>query len=221
MMEGLLGIFLAFLIFILVLFFVKRKPDQKVALEIKNAMKSFGFINLEPSNPKIQEIREAFRLTAPYPVYLEQVFHRIKDDLIICGFSKSTESNDNSLVSLLTQKIRTSKWILFNLTSVKGKIGNIIKKGYELFLLSLNFTKVNNYFWGKSNKNFTLFINKNELVPFFINEFFNVLQQCGDVIIRSSETIILIERISATKDEPWEQEAKDLIRITQLLKDLF
>jgi len=220
-MEGLLGIFLAFLIFILVLFFVKRKPDQKVAFEIKSVMTSLGFINLEPSNPKIQEIREAFRITAPYPVYLEQIFHRIKDDLIICWISTSTESNNNALVSILPQKNKTTKWILFNLTSVKGKMGNIIKKGYELSLSSLNFTKVNNHFWGQTNQHFTLFVHKNEPVPSFKSEFFNLLQQCGDVIIRSSGTIILIERISATIDEPWEQEAKELVRITQLLKDLF
>lgn len=147
MIEGLLGIILAIVIFILVLFFVKRKPDQKIAFELNNTMTSLGFTNLELSNPKIKAIREALRLTAPYPVYLEQAFHRIKDDLIICWITTSTESNNNALVSVLTQKIKTGRWILFNLPSIKGKVSNIINKSYELSLSSLNFTKVNNHFW--------------------------------------------------------------------------
>jgi len=221
MIEGLLGIILAIVIFILVLFFVKRKPDQKIASEINRVMTSLGFINLELSNPKIKEIREAFRLTAPYPVYLEQVFHRIKEDLIVCWITTTTESNNNALVSIIPQKIRTGKWILSNIPSVKGKIANIISKSYELSLSSLNFTKVNNHFFGQSNNHFTLYVHKNDPLPSFKNEFFNVLEQCGDVIIRSSGTIVLIERILVVRDETLEKEAKELVRITQLLDTIF
>lgn len=220
MIEGLLGILLAFVIFILVLFFGKRKPDQKIYTVLNKVMQSLGFSNLEHSNPEVQAIKEALKLTIPHLVYLEQAFYRSDDDLIVCWINKRIESDNNALISVIPQKMKTGNWILANLPSIKGKIGNIINKSYELSLSSLKFTKLDSHFFGQPTNQFALFVHKNEPLPSFSSEFFNLLQQVGNVIIRSSGKILLIERISVFRDETWEQEAKELLRITKLFREL-
>lgn len=176
MIEGLFGIFLAFLIFILVLFLGKRKPNQKIAVLLNKAMSSLGFINLDLSEPIIQSVREAFKFTAPYQVFIEQAFYRPQDDLIICWISNSTDGNKNAIVSVIPQKIKTGKWILFYIPSIRGKISNIIQKGNELSLSSLGFIKVRNYSFDQSIKHFELYIHKNGSMPTFHSDFYDVLQ---------------------------------------------
>ncbi|MCX7989011.1 MAG: hypothetical protein N2647_06185 [Thermodesulfovibrio sp.] len=219
MIEGLFGIFLAFLIFILVLFFGKRKPNQKIAILLNKAMSSQGFINLNLSEPIIQSIREAFKFTAPYQVFIEQAFYRPQDDLIICWISTNTESNNNTLVSVIPQKIKTGKWILLYLPSMQGRIGNIARKAYELSLSSA-FNKVKPEIFGQLNKEFDIFIKNNETIPLFHMDFFNVIKQFGNTVIRSSGSFLLIERLSVIKNETWAQEIKELSKITQLIKDM-
>lgn len=216
MIEGLLGIFLAFVVFILVLFFGKRKPNQKVAIPINKALSHEGFINLDLSHPKIQSVKEAFKATVPYNIFIEQAFHRTQDDLIICWVS-NTEGDNNSLISVIPQRVKTGRWILFYLPSIKGKIGNILRKGNELSLSSSGFNKVEHYFSDQSIKYSELYIHKNSFTPTFHSDFYNVLQQCGNVVIRSTGSNILIERISPYRSESWEQEVKELLKITQLM----
>lgn len=218
MIEGLLGIFLAFVIFVLVLIFGKRKPNQKIAIPLNRALSSEGFIKLDLSDPKIQSIKEAFKATVPYPVFIEQAFHRIQDDLIICWIS-NTKGDNNDLISVITQKIKTGKWILLYYPSLQGRIGNIIRKVHELSI-SWGFTKVRPEVFGQSTTQFDLYIRKNESIPLFHSEFFDVLKQSGNVIIRSSGSVLLIQKISLIKGETWEQEIKELLRVTQLVRDM-
>lgn len=219
MIEGLLGILLAFVIFVLVLFFGKRKPNQKVAIPLNKALSSEGFINLELSDPKIQSVKEALKSIVLYPVFIEQAFHRPQDDLMICWVS-NTEGDNNSLISVIPQKIKTGRWILFSMPSIKGKIANIFRKGNELSLSSAGFNKVEHYFSDQSINYSELYVHKNSFTPTFHSDFYNVLQQCGNVVIRSTGSNILIERISPYRSESWEQEVRELLRITQLIRGM-
>lgn len=219
MIEGLLGIFLAFVIFILVLFFGKRKPNQKVAIPINKALSHEGFINLDLSDSKIQPVKEAFKATVPYPIFIEQAFHRPQDDLMICWIS-NTEGGNNDLISLIPQKVKTGRWILFSIPAIKGKIGNIFRKSNELSLSTAGFKKIEHHFFAQSIEHLELYIHKNDFIPSFHSDFYNVLQECGNVVIRSAGSNILIERISPYISESWEQEVRELLRITKLIRGM-
>ncbi len=216
MIEGLLGIFLAFVIFILVLFFAKRKPNQKVAIPINKALSQEGFINLDLSDSKIQSAKEAFKSIVPYSVFIEQAFYRPQDDLIICWVS-NTEGDNNALISVIPQKVKTGRWILFSIPAIKGKIGNIFRKSNELSLSTAGFKKIEHHFFAQSIEHLELYINKNDFIPSFHSDFYNVLPQCGNVVIRSTGSKVLVERISPYRSESWEQEVRELLRVTQLI----
>jgi hypothetical protein len=219
MIEGLIGMALAFVIFVLVLLFAKRKPDAKIASELNKIMKIQGFTTIDSSDPTLKPVREAFSLTA-YPVYIEQAYHRTQDGLMICWVSTSSDGANNSLASVIPQKVFTGRWILLHLPSIKGAVLNIIQKGYEKIILSRGFNKVKGELLPSSMVEFNLYLQDGDSIPRFTEEIIHFIRNSGNLVIRSTGSSLIIERISITRSETWEREASEILRISQSIKGL-
>ncbi len=218
MIDALIGVSITFLIVVLGLLFWKRKPDPKIAVPINNILTSQGFILLDQSDPIIKEIKDAFRSTA-YTGYVEQAYRRMSDDYVVC-WTTDSEDTTNRLIAKIPQTRISGAWILFFLPSIKGIGEKIIRKGFELSVSdfsSFKFSKVKPDILDQSVQ-FDLYIQDGTSMPSFKSDFLNLLPQCGNIVLRSTGSIVLLERISIHRTETWEQEARELLRITQLLK---
>jgi hypothetical protein len=77
------------------------------------------------------------------------------------------------------------------------------------------FSKVEPSILGQS---IDLYIPKGGGIPSLNNEFINLIPRLGNIILRSTGNKLLVERISINREETWEQGARELIRITQLVR---
>ncbi len=207
----------AFIIFVLVLLFAKRKPDPNIASELNAVMRLQGFTMIDSSDSILKPVREAFSLTA-YPVYIEQAYHRAQDGILICWVSTSTDGANNSLISVITQTVPTGSWILLHLPSIQGMALNIVQKGYEGLILSKGFNKVKGESLSPSMVEFSLYLKDGDPIPRFKEGFIHLIRQFGNLTIRSTGSIVIVERISITRSETWEREAYETLRIAQSLK---
>lgn len=214
MIAGIVGIFIAFLIVFLVLFFGKRKPDQKIALQLNNYLTLQGFALLDTKDHIYKEIANTCKITK-YPTYIEQVYRRMGDDYVICWLADFNGST-NHIVAAFPKDKNIGTWIMLLIPGISGVSGKFIRKSFEL-TLSSNFTRMELKVLGQLNMEGDLYVKKGEAIPHLKNEFINLLPQCGKIVVRSGGSVVLLERISVTRTETWEEEARELLQITKLL----
>ncbi|MEJ5299535.1 MAG: hypothetical protein WHS38_00930 [Thermodesulforhabdaceae bacterium] len=216
MIAGIVGILVAFLVFLLVILFWKRKPNPTIAIPLSNFLTSQGFTPVDSSDPVIKSIRDAYSLTT-YGIFIEQVYRRVGDDLTVCWLTDS-HGTTNHLVAAIPKMDKNGTWVMLHLPGIKGMSGNFIRKLFGFSLSSSNLEKVESGISGKSATNCELYVKSGDPMPFFRDEFINLLPQCGNIILRSTESITLVERLSIHVTETWEQEAGELLRTANLLK---
>lgn len=215
MIAGIVGMLVAFLIVVLVILFGKRKLDPTISLPLNNFLTSQGFTLVDPTDPILKAIRDACRLTM-YSAYIEQVYKRAGDDCVVCWLGDS-DGTTNHLVAAIPKANKSGTWVMLFIPGMKGMSGNFIRKSFELSLSS-NFTKMEPGVLGQSAIQGDLYVKSGDSMPSLKDEFVNLLPQCGNMILRSAGFTVLVERLSLNKTETWEQEARELLRITELLK---
>lgn len=217
MIEGLIGILIALILFVWVLFFYKRKPNPAIAKPLNKFMTNEGFRSVGTSDPLLKPVKDVFRVTK-YHAYIEQAFLRDYDNSLICWISTSTEGANNAIVSIIPQTIKTDKWIILYLPSLQGGLGSVVRKGYEKMVLSSDFSKISSKVFGYKDGEFDLYMKDSAVTPPFNHKFISALKQCGDMVIRSNGMIAVLERIYPYSNRIWEQEAKEILRVTDLIR---
>ena len=215
MIAGIIGIFVAFLIVVLVILFGKKKLEPTISIPLNNFLTSQGFTLVEPTDPTFMKITDACRLTMQ-PVYIEQVYKRVGDDYVVCWL-RNVNGPTNHLVVAIPNPNNSGAWIMLFIPGLKGMSGNIIRKSFELSL-PRHFRKMELGPWGQSAIQYDLYVKGGESMPYFKDEFIQLLPQCGNLILRSTGSLMLIERFSLNRAETREQEARELLRITELLR---
>ncbi|MGC8719445.1 MAG: hypothetical protein ACP5TY_05495 [Thermodesulforhabdaceae bacterium] len=216
MIAGIIGIFVAFLIFVCIILFAKPKPDPTIAVPLNNFLTQQGFVPVDQSDSVFNEISNALRSTA-HNSLIVQMYRRYSDDIVVCWVSNSNGHNNN-LVAVAPQTVQTEPWIMLSLPSIKGMGANFIRKFFELSGLKSNrsvFSKVEPSITGQS---IDLYIPKGGGIPSLNSELINLIPRLGNIILRSTGNKLLVERISINREETWEQGARELIRITQLVR---
>lgn len=209
MIAGIVGIIVAFLIFVLVLLLTKREPNPKIAVPLNQFLTSQGFVLLDPSDPMIKTIKDDFRAIG-FTSFVEQTYKRSSDNCVVCW--TTNYDNENRFIALIPQTIQSGAWILFFFPTIKGIGEKIVRKGFEISV-GHQFSKIN------LDIPFDLYIQNGTSMPPFKADFFTLLLQCGNIILRSTGSIVLIERVAITMRETIEQEVRELLKITQLLKE--
>lgn len=215
MVAGVIGMAVALGIFLLVLFLAKPKPNPAIADPLKAVLISLGFTFMETTDPLLPEINATLRATA-YAGTLEQAYRRSIDDLVVCWVS---DSDNNHLVSMIAQPFPSEPWILLYLPAAKGMIGSIVRKMFDVALSPSHFVRVEPEVLGTSSTRFELYSPPRVAPPSFEAKFVNMLRHCGNLILRSSGQRLLIERLSLSPQEPWEEEIRQLVRLTMMLQN--
>jgi len=213
--AGIIGISVAFLIVVLVILFGKKKLDPTISVPLNNFLTSQGFTLVESTDPIFRSITDACRLTM-HAAYIEQVYKKAGDDCAVCWL-RNVNGPTNHLVAAIPKANNSVAWIMLFIPGLKGVGGNIIRKSFGLSL-PRHFRKMESGASGQSAIQYDLYVKGGESMPSFKDEFIQLLPQCGNMILRSTGSMMLVERISLNKTETWEQEAIELLRITELLK---
>ncbi|URR34979.1 hypothetical protein NBE99_10060 [Thermosynechococcus sp. HN-54] len=215
MVVGLIGIAIAIVIFCLVLLFVNPQPNPAIANPLKEVLLPLGFQFLDTVDPLLPDIKATLRATA-YEGVLEQAYRRGVDDLVLCGVA---DSDNNHLVAMIAQPFPSEPWILLHLPSAKGMIGSMVRKMFDVALSRCHFVRVEPEVLGVPSTQFELYTQTRAALPTFEAKLINVLPHCGNLILRSSGQKLLIERLSLTRQEPWEEEIWQLVRTTTLIQN--
>lgn len=215
MVAGLIGIAVAVAIFVLVLLFANPQPNPAIAKPLKEVLLPLGFRFLDTADPLLPEIKATLRATA-YEGVLEQAYRRGIDDLVLCWVS---DSDNNHLVAMIAQPFPSEAWILLHLPSAKGIVGSMVRKMFDVALSRRHFVKVEPEILGASSTGFELYTQTRTALPTFEAQFINVLPHCGNLILRSSGQRLLIERLSLSRQEPWDEEIRQLVRTTTLIQN--
>ncbi len=137
---------------------------------------------------------------------------------MVCWIADSDGSN-NSLLSAIPQRDSAGDWVLFLLPTLKGISGQVIRKGFELSLPSSGLSKARLDSLSQSGIEYDLYVLSGSSMPTFCEGFVSLIHRLGNIVLRSSQGIVLVERVSISRSETWEQEARELLRITKLLKE--
>jgi len=215
MIAGIIGMIVAFVIVVLVIFWGKRKLDPTISLPLHNFLTSQGFTVIDRTDPIFDAIAAACRLTL-CDSYIEQIYKRAGGDYAVCWLS-NVNGPTKHLVAAIPKADNRGTWVMLFIPGMRGVSGKIIRKGVEL-TLSSKFRKAQAGVLGQSAMEYDLYVEKNDQITPLGDGFFHLLPQCGNVIIRSAGPIVLVERISLNRAEGGDQEAGELLRITELLK---
>lgn len=216
MIEGMIGMFIAVLIFIFIILFSKAKPNPTIAIPLGNFLAEQGFVLLDLSNSLFKEISSVLRSTA-HNSFIVQMYKRDSDQIVVCWISDS-DGGTNSLVAAIPKTGSRGPWIIVSLPTIKGTGANLIRKLFEVSgskYKGLAFSRVESNSLGQS---IDLYIPRGAEIPRFKDELINLISQLGNVIIRSAGRMVLVERLSINRNETWEQEARELLRVTKLLE---
>ncbi len=223
MMAGFIGIGLAFLFLVLVVVFGKRKRDPAIKNPLNNLLPSQGFSPIDPFDPILKPVTQAFKSTA-YAVYVEQAFKKGTAQELFCWLhtqARHSQHPDNNLIATIPNSANNGEWVFLFLPGISGFGGNLIHKSFELSLLSSGFSKIETPALGPLSKQASLYVLGNASGPLLKEELIQKLPQCGNIVLRSGGSMVLIERIDLTRSETRENEAKELLRISHLLAGSF
>ncbi|QGU32692.1 hypothetical protein [Thermochromatium tepidum] len=217
MIEGIIGMLVALLVFVLIALFSKRTPNPAIALPLNTVMTSQGFTLLDSADPILKAIKDAYRLTGT-TAFIEQTYKRPKDGCIICWLADSDGANNHLVAALIQNKTDdTGIWVMLCLPGLQGAGGNLIRKSFALSLSSSALQRIESGA-GQAGRGCELYVKRGDPLPSFKEGFLDLLQSCGNLILRVMDSVILIERLSLNRTETWEREAKELLRLTEALR---
>ncbi len=214
MIAGLIGMLAALIVFVLIALLSGRRIDPKIAGPFNLFLTEIGFAPIRSSDPIYKKIRDALRLTQ-YLGYVEQIYRRAQDDCVLV-WTLDSEDTNHRVIALIAQTPPSAPWVLCLFPGLTGSLRNIVRKTFALSLSGSGFRRIEMADLGSLNQQADLYAQGNNALPSFSKGFTDRLQQCGNIVLRSDGSLVLLERI-ALGTERLEQGTRELLRLRDLL----
>lgn len=220
MIAAIVGIFLAFLVIILVVLVAERKGVPAVSVALEQELTTQGFKAMDRFDPVIEPIIRVCKPTAD-AVYVEQAFRRDADQewfFWIQTKARRTARCVNHLLAAFPSPNNIGKWVLLFLPEMTGLGSTAVRKTFELSLKSSCYTKIENRAEHPLALQYDLFVYENTPLPLLNSVPINKLPQCRNVLLRSAGNIIAVERISTDRNEIVANEVDNLLHVARFIK---
>ena len=216
MIAGIVGMLAAVVIFILIAVFSAQKANPTIALPLGNFLTSQGFSRIDASTPLFKEISNILSSTAD-DTFISQIYQKKTENILVCWCTNS-DGSDNAILGVLPQDFSTTPWMLLSLPTIGGLSAALIRKSFAALgkkSKRSSFSKAEVGLYGES---IDLYLPENGKIPAFPERFINALPQFGNILLRSMGKLILVERLSVSRSDSWEDEAKHILQLTQKIK---
>ena len=216
MIAGIIGMLAAVVIFILIALFSAKQPNPTIAVPLGNFLASQGFARLDASSAPFKVISNILSSTAD-DTFIAQIYQNKADNILICWCS-SSDGGNNSILSAIPGRCGTTPWILLSLPPSGGVGAPWIRKSFEALgrkSKRSSFSKLESNPFGES---IDFYIHEGGKIPDFPKEFIGALPQFGNILLRSMGGMILIERLSTSRGDSWDDEARIILNLTKRIK---
>jgi hypothetical protein len=219
MTAAVIGIVLAVLIIFILVILGFREQKLDIPLPLRTYLASQEYAEIDPFDQHLKPVTNAMKIKA-HAVYVKWAYKKLNGAKLICWVQtrgRGSGDSTNHLVAAVPNSRNSGEWILLCLPAISGISGKIVRKMLGWSIRSSNFWRAAPDRLGTLSEQCEFYIGDNVSVSPLNDELIARLPECGNVVLISTGSSVLIERISVTRNEPTEDEVKKLIRVSDVL----